>query len=95
MPSTRPRPISVVVVVPPAVAVLVGSATIAGASIGEVDNRDDWPVTPVPVGLVLLGEGGAAGGHEVVIPGTLGYAFLLVAAQGNQMGNQLGSGIHG
>ena len=95
MSSTIPRPISIVVVVFPAVTVLVGSATIAGASISEVDHRDDWPVAPVNVGLVLLGEGVAAGGHKVVIPGTLGYVFLLAAAQGNQMGNQLGSGIHG
>ena len=56
VPSARPRSISVGVVVPPAVTVLVGSATIAGASICEVDNQDDGPVASVPAGLVLLND---------------------------------------
>ena len=37
VPSTGPRSISVVVV-PPAVAMLVGSATMAGSSVCEVDD---------------------------------------------------------
>ena len=71
VPSARPRSISVGVVVPPAVAVLVGSTTSAGASIREVDNCVDDSVASDPVGLVLQGEGGAASGHKVVIPRAL------------------------
>ena len=91
VPVSRPRPVSAVVV-SPAVVVLVRPATIAGASIGEIHNRDGWPAVPVPVILVLQREGRVAGGHEVVIPGTLDYIFLLAAAHADQLGDQLGSG---
>ena len=91
VPVSRPRPVSAVVV-SPAVVVLVRPATIAGASIGEIHNRDGWPAVPVPVILVLQREGRVAGGHEVVIPGTLDYFFLLAAAHADQLGDQLSSG---
>ena len=65
------RPVSAVEVILPAVVVLVRPATIARASIGEIQDGDDWPAAPVNVSLVLLGEGRAASGHKVVIPGTL------------------------
>ena len=82
VPVSRPRPVSAVVV-SPAVVVLVRPATSARASIGEIHSRDDRPVVPVPVVLVLRGEGRVAGGHKVVIPGTLYYVFTLAAAHAN------------
>ena len=93
MPSAGPGPVSVVVV-SPAVAVLVGCAV--GASICEINHSvDDGSVYPVPASAVLLGEGGLTGGNEVIVAGTLGKVLLLAAAQGDQVGDQLGSGVHG
>ena len=90
VPSAGPGPVSVVVV-SPAIAVLVGCA--AGAGVCEVDySVDDRPVDPT---VVLLGEDGLTSGNEVVIAGELGQLFLLAAAQGDQMGDQLGPGVHG
>ena len=94
VPMSRPGPVSAAVV-SPAVVVLVRPATSAGASIGEIHSRDDRPVVPVPVVLVLRGEGRVAGGHKVVIPGTLYYVFPLAATHAHQLGDQLGSGVSG
>ena len=93
VPSAGPGPVSVVVV-SPAVAVLVSCA--GGASICEIDHSvDDGSVYPVPASAVLLGGGGLTGGNEVIVAGTLGKVLLLAAAQGDQVGDQLGSGVHG
>ena len=89
-------PVSAVRVVSPAVTLIVViPATSAGACfISEVNGRDDRPVAPVPVPFALdfLGDGRVAGSHEVTIPGTLLYLFLLAATHADQLGDQLGSG---
>ena len=81
VPVPGPGSVPVVMVVSPAVVVLARARTLHRTSIGEINNRDSGPVAPIPVSLGLLnGEGGAACGHKVVIPGTLGDLFLLTAA---------------
>ena len=81
VPVPGPGSVPVVMVVSPAVVVLAGARTLHRTSIGEINNRDSGPVAPIPVSLGLLnGEGGAACGHKVVIPGTLGDFLLFTAA---------------